>query len=162
MSMSDRLIVMNAGGIEQSGRPDEVYRNPRTAFAADFMGRSNSFPILAASVQDRVVELQTAIGRLIASDADAGDARPGSRVFVRPEHVAVAPPGPPQGEANSLPGRVRRTTFLGAASSVEIELSDGAVLLALVPNGTEPLPYLAPGAEIVARIPPAALKILQH
>ena len=40
-SMSDRVAVMNAGILEQVGRPEEVYRRPQTAFVADFVGASN-------------------------------------------------------------------------------------------------------------------------
>src|SRR5579884_4039798 len=51
MSMSDRLIVMNSGQIEQEGTPEEIYRHPRSAFVAEFMGECN---LLAGTVRRRV------------------------------------------------------------------------------------------------------------
>lgn len=41
MAMSDRIVVMNNGKIDQIGKPDEIYRHPRTRFVADFIGRAN-------------------------------------------------------------------------------------------------------------------------
>ncbi|MCB0227997.1 MAG: spermidine/putrescine ABC transporter ATP-binding protein, partial [Anaerolineae bacterium] len=41
MSLSDRIVVMNQGKIEQAGSPQEIYRRPRTAFVANFIGRTN-------------------------------------------------------------------------------------------------------------------------
>ena len=44
LSMADRIVVMNHGGIEQVGTPTEIYRHPRTLFVADFIGETNQFP----------------------------------------------------------------------------------------------------------------------
>ncbi|MDX1004897.1 putative 2-aminoethylphosphonate ABC transporter ATP-binding protein [Sinorhizobium medicae] len=44
LSMADRIVVMNQGGIEQVGTPTEIYRHPRTLFVADFIGETNQFP----------------------------------------------------------------------------------------------------------------------
>src|SRR5262245_49552347 len=44
MTLSDRIIVMNAGRIEQEGRPEEVYQRPTTRFVMDFLGRANHVP----------------------------------------------------------------------------------------------------------------------
>ncbi|TKB23041.1 MAG: ABC transporter ATP-binding protein, partial [Mesorhizobium sp.] len=41
LSMSDRIVVMNAGAMEQIGAPEEVYETPATAFVADFLGKAN-------------------------------------------------------------------------------------------------------------------------
>ena len=50
MTLSDQIVVMNQGKIEQIGSPAEVYRRPRTRFVADFIGRANFVP---ATVRDR-------------------------------------------------------------------------------------------------------------
>ncbi|HXJ79683.1 MAG TPA: ABC transporter ATP-binding protein [Candidatus Methylomirabilis sp.] len=44
MTLSDRIVVMNAGRIEQEGRPEDVYQRPRTCFVMDFLGRANHLP----------------------------------------------------------------------------------------------------------------------
>ena len=50
MTLSDQIVVMNQGKIEQVGTPDEIYRRPRTRFVADFIGRAN---FVEATVRDR-------------------------------------------------------------------------------------------------------------
>ncbi len=50
MTLSDQVVVMNQGRIEQAGPPAEVYRRPHTRFVADFIGRANFVP---ATVRDR-------------------------------------------------------------------------------------------------------------
>ena len=60
LAMSDRVVVLNGGRIEQIGAPEEVYQRPDTAFVADFIGSANLLPF--QRVDDHVVE--TALGRL--------------------------------------------------------------------------------------------------
>ena len=50
MTLSDQVVVMNQGRIDQIGPPDEIYRRPRTRFVADFIGRAN---FVEATVRDR-------------------------------------------------------------------------------------------------------------
>jgi iron(III) transport system ATP-binding protein len=68
MALSDRVVVMNAGRIEQIGRPQEIYRKPTTQFVADFIGRANFAPVTiegfssgSATIRlfDRVVHVPT-------------------------------------------------------------------------------------------------------
>lgn len=50
MAMSDRIVIMNSGRVEQIGRPEEIYRHPRTRFVADFIGRANFIQTEAESI----------------------------------------------------------------------------------------------------------------
>ncbi len=52
MTLSDRIVVMNAGGIEQEGSPEEVYQRPSTRFVMDFLGRANHLPARIAKGLD--------------------------------------------------------------------------------------------------------------
>src|SRR5262249_50917737 len=52
MTLSDRIVVMNAGRIEQEGRPEDVYQRPRTRFVMDFLGRANHLPARIARSGD--------------------------------------------------------------------------------------------------------------
>jgi iron(III) transport system ATP-binding protein len=63
MTLSDRIVVMNAGCIEQEGSPEEVYQRPRTRFVMDFLGRANHLPA-------RIV--RAADGSLVAEVEDIG------------------------------------------------------------------------------------------
>ena len=52
MSISDRVVVMNQGEIEQKGTPENIFAAPETVFVADFMGFDNHFNVAVVSVQD--------------------------------------------------------------------------------------------------------------
>jgi iron(III) transport system ATP-binding protein len=87
MTLSDRIVVMNAGCIEQEGSPEEVYQRPRTRFVMDFLGRANHLPARIVRADD---------GSLVAEVEDIGfrlpigpDAVPGRQVLLafRPEAV---------------------------------------------------------------------------
>jgi iron(III) transport system ATP-binding protein len=89
MALSDVVVVMNAGRVEQAGSPDEVYRRPATRFVADFIGRANFVPASVARVADGLV--------LQAVDPDwmvSGLHDPGEEVTwsLRPEQAYVLPP----------------------------------------------------------------------
>ncbi|RUX10752.1 ABC transporter ATP-binding protein, partial [Mesorhizobium sp. M2A.F.Ca.ET.042.01.1.1] len=89
LSMSDRIVVMNAGSVEQIGTPEEVYERPATGFVADFLGKAN---MLAGTVSrsDRRTTVALAAGQTV----DVGSPRPlaqGSKVtvVVRPQKLSV-------------------------------------------------------------------------
>jgi ABC-type Fe3+/spermidine/putrescine transport system ATPase subunit len=96
MTLSDRIVVMNAGRIEQEGSPEEVYQRPSTRFVMDFLGRANHLPAriakgadgsLVAEVEDSAASLPVAgtgswsIGQevLLAFRPEAVEARPAER-----------------------------------------------------------------------------------
>lgn len=82
MAVADRIAVMEAGRIVQIGTPDEIYRNPVSAFVASFLGRSNILPGTANGM-----EVQTAFGNLPLSRAANG----AISLAVRPEQIMLEP-----------------------------------------------------------------------
>jgi putative spermidine/putrescine transport system ATP-binding protein len=93
LATSDRVVLLAGGVLEQQGRPEELYRTPRTAFAADFIGAAN---LLQARV-DGAGHLEM-LGRRTALASAAGPAdRPADgnvTVALRPEAIAVHAPAP--------------------------------------------------------------------
>jgi spermidine/putrescine transport system ATP-binding protein len=90
MTMADTIAVMNAGVIEQMGEPAELYENPATTFAANFLGQSN---LVAGRVLERngqTVLLDVQGGKLVAPAARARHAQLDVWVGVRPEKVFLA------------------------------------------------------------------------
>jgi iron(III) transport system ATP-binding protein len=87
LALADRIAVMDAGRVVQIGTPDEVYRNPATAFVAGFIGRSNILRGTASGM-----DVQTAFGRLPLSRAATGAVD----LAVRPEQILIEsdPNGP--------------------------------------------------------------------
>ena len=119
MTMADRMVVMNAGRIEQIGAPLDVYDAPQTLYVARFIG-APSINVFECSVQGgasgrRVV---TRSGAAIA--AAAGDERGDVRAAVRPEHLAIDDRG-------ALSGTIGVVENLGPQTYVFVETADGRV-----------------------------------
>jgi ABC-type Fe3+/spermidine/putrescine transport system ATPase subunit len=163
MSMSDRLIIMQSGRIEQEGPAAEVYENPRNGFVAGFMGRTNEIPvkIKAYDLEGTTAELESAVGLLRARWPDPPQSSPSMRVFVRPEHVEIGPSGAFDGRANVFDGEVTQTVFLGASTAYHLKLPNDLALVAQVPNRADGGRRLAVGARVAAHIPAEAVKPLR-
>jgi iron(III) transport system ATP-binding protein len=106
LAIADQLVVMNNGVIEQVGTPQEVYRNPKTAFVADFVGHMN---FLKAEV---VGEGRVRVGGMILG-AETGGLGIGESVTLcfRPEDIQVR--GVAAGNANAIEVRIEEMEFLG-------------------------------------------------
>ncbi|RWM33098.1 ABC transporter ATP-binding protein [Mesorhizobium sp.] len=132
LSMSDRIVVMNAGAVEQIGAPQEVYETPATAFVADFLGKAN---MLAGTVSrsDGALAITLAAGQTIDVTSPRPLA-PGSKVtvVVRPQKLSVGATA----SANRLSGRVVSTSYLGGSAIYEIDIGGETSIRANAPiNG---------------------------
>ena len=129
LSMSDRIVVMNAGAVEQVGTPQEVYERPATAFVADFLGKANMLGGTVAGGDAGTVNVTLDAGQTVAVATPrplaAGTA---VTVVVRPQKLALAAPG----AANSLKGSVISTSYLGSGAIYEIGIGANAVVRAHV------------------------------
>ena len=119
--LADRIVVMNAGRIEQIGTPEDIYRRPETRFVADFIGNAN---VLAGTVLDidpagsreRVrldVGLEFWANSAIGPVTGVGHRR---HVVVRPEHINL--------DQSGVPARIVKTAFLGNHYQVALALGD--------------------------------------
>lgn len=90
MSLSDRIVVMNAGRIEQMGKPEEIYRYPTTRFVADFIGRANFLETLVESVKDRVATVRL-LGKPFRVTLHNVDFKAGEKAIamMRPEAIRL-------------------------------------------------------------------------
>jgi iron(III) transport system ATP-binding protein len=152
MAVSDRIIVMNAGRIEQQGAPRDLYERPATPFLARFMGESNP-------ARGRVQRLSPTCVRLILGDAvleiDNATAADGeATVAVRPEAIAVdLPPGP----AGALAGTIAKSTYLGTHMEYSIDTAAG-MLFATCPRVERPL---ASGDKVALGLAPRGVVIVE-
>jgi multiple sugar transport system ATP-binding protein len=99
MTMADRLVILDAGHVEQVGPPLEVYHRPRTVFAAGFLGspRMNFLRGELSAAGPDAVTVKLGDGTTVVANVDGRDARVGQQVTlgIRPEHLRVtAGPGP--------------------------------------------------------------------
>jgi iron(III) transport system ATP-binding protein len=117
MALSDVVIVMNAGRIEQAGPPDEIYRRPASRFVADFIGRANFLKGEVLAVDGERIDVSL-MGTSLTIPAGEGHQPGGSAVLVaRPESVRIS-----EGE---LRAKIKGSTFLGSHVEYELELGDG-------------------------------------
>ncbi|PWH12012.1 MAG: spermidine/putrescine ABC transporter ATP-binding protein [Anaerolineae bacterium] len=115
LSLSDRIVVMSQGKIEQIGTPTEIYNEPATEFVAQFVGHINLLPVEVVSPAQGLVRLGQYLiraGRLGRLNGHA------VRLAVRPEELN---PGHVEG-ANNLKGRVESVTYLGAIVRIRLEV----------------------------------------
>ncbi|MDX8534801.1 ABC transporter ATP-binding protein [Mesorhizobium sp. VK25A] len=117
LSMSDRIVVMNAGSAEQIGTPEEVYERPATAFVADFLGKANMLPgTVSRSEGPTIVTL--ASGQTVNVLAPRPLAKGSAvTVVVRPQKLSVG-----SASANRLPGRVVSASYLGGSAIYEVDI----------------------------------------
>ena len=124
MALSDRIVVMNQGKIEQVGRPWEVYRHPANEFVANFIGRANFVDGEVVRVErDRLVV--RALGGIMDIPQPDDERQPGDpvRLVVRPEAIRLG-----VGE-EGFPAIVRRSTYLGELIEYDLEIA-GQLLIA--------------------------------
>jgi putative spermidine/putrescine transport system ATP-binding protein len=130
LTMSDRIVLLNHGRIEQSGAPDDLYFRPRTVFAADFLGDSSMLDAVVAT-PGKPALLTDASGRSLL--AEATDLAPGTPVkaMIRPENVhllCVADAG--TGLDTVLEGLMEDSIVLGSVVRHHIRLPEGGTMLA--------------------------------
>jgi len=127
LSLSDRVVVMNHGVIEQVGQPFEIYNFPKTAFTASFVGTLNMHD---ATVLDAAAgEVRLAGASIAVPLATLGGHRAGDtvKVALRPELLYVHPTG--AAVENTLTGVVENVAFLGAVARIHLAVGDTTILV---------------------------------
>jgi spermidine/putrescine transport system ATP-binding protein len=145
LTMSDVIVVMRDGRIQQMGDPAELYERPVNRFVADFIGTSNFIPasIVAADAGSRRATVRTARGLTMDGTVTASGPTPvaGTEVIVavRPERLEVVPAT--TGDTamagwTAVPGQVRQGTYLGDQTEYRIETDAVGELIARRQNAT--------------------------
>lgn len=111
LTMSDTIVVMNQGYIQQMGSPEDIYNEPQNAFVADFIGESNI--IEGIMIQDRLVQILGA--KFDCVDTGFGQNKPVD-VVIRPEDVDLVEP-----EKGTITGVVTHLIFKGVHYEMEVQ-----------------------------------------
>jgi multiple sugar transport system ATP-binding protein len=153
MTLGERIVVINAGRIEQVGTPFELYDNPGKLFVAGFLGtpKMNLMAGQVAASSAAMVQVRLAGGALLEVAADGRAARPGEAVTLgaRAEHITVNATG---GQAaNLLEAEVGHIEYLGDQSIVYARL-DGVTQLIAVKQPIE-LARPVAGSRIALHLP---------
>ena len=114
LAMSDQIVVMRDGGIEQSGTPGEIYNYPRTAFVADFVGSANLVDgkVIADRSDRNFVAIRTDDGLVLVGARRGRDAGTTATFSLRTVHLQLGS-APMEGAPNEWPVTVSRAVFLG-------------------------------------------------
>ena len=153
MTTADLIVVMNQGVIEQAGSPEEIYQRPRTEFVARFIGGTNIFRGRGDGSGG------VAAGNGLVLRCGSGEfAREGdTAVSVRHHDVRLGATRP-QGETNSVQGRVARQIYLGSHRDYLVTLADGETVRAVAPSNVS----IAPGESVWLYLPPEHCRALAH
>ena len=141
LSLSDRVVVMSAGEVEQIGPPYEIYNYPKTAFTASFIGHLNHL---------NVDVIDGAAGRFAwkGSEIRVDDAQPVSgkeaRLAIRPEEMQLGGPG-----ENRMPGKVAAISFLGSIVRVLVDVGGTNLSVDLFSTRSLKLPQAGDAVEVV-------------
>ena len=145
LTLSDTIVVMNEGEIQQIGSPTDIYNEPRNTFVADFIGESNI--LNATMVRDRLVRFMDKEFECV--DEGFGENTPVD-VVIRPEDVYIIR----NAEAAMFHGKVRSCTFKGVHYEMFVDTPDGYEIMIQDYNAFEV------GSEVGMMIKPADIHVM--
>jgi len=148
MSISDDIVVMNAGAVEQVGTPHDIYARPASRFVADFIGKANF--VEGTWQADGTVDVG---GRALRVAQPGGAAGSAVSIVIRPEAIHISR------EAGDFAGTIRRTMFLGNIAEYLIAVEGQGDWLVDGPNPAE-AGLLQPGDSVRLTPSPAAMHVL--
>lgn len=124
MVMSDRIVVMKDGRVEQIGTPNDIYMHPATRFVASFVGRINFLPV----VFDQGAPRCASSGTPLLLPRPEKDLPPSITLGIRPEWLRILPAGQTDEETNVLQARIVDSVFVGSHVSLKADIGKGTIL----------------------------------
>ena len=157
LSISDRVVVMNKGRVEQVGTPTEIYNTPQTQFVASFVGTLNLLEGRTVNRADNMISIdgqQLCVERIEPTgDVLSVALRPEAITLHRETDVINALP-----HSNTLHGTVEDVYFLGSVVRIRTRLRDQFVNADTFNNPHANLP--TPGEPVLLNFPPEACRVL--
>jgi iron(III) transport system ATP-binding protein len=154
LNLSDRIVVMNQGRVEQIGTPEEIYQRPASLFVADFIGRANFVEARVRECQNgcATVELfgrnfQLPCSPQIKPNCDAF-------VVIRPEAIKLAEP------SNDETGEVKTAIYFG--SQVEYQVETDSNRLMVIDNDPQSARIFRAGSRVAIVFDPSRCYVLPH
>ena len=135
LTMSDRIVVMNQGRIEQCGRPHEVYERPNSSFVAKFLGDANLFNGELIVIDGGSLSMRLEGGkRITLRRRDAPVPKGGVSIVVRPEKMIILGAQPKNG--NWLAGTIRDVVYQGELTRVYVDTPGQKTIMVTEANST--------------------------
>jgi iron(III) transport system ATP-binding protein len=158
LAMSDHIVVMRAGLIEQSGTPAEIYNFPRTSFVADFVGSANliSGTVTGHDAGAGTIVLRTSDDQLIHGVTRGRTVGATGMFSVRTVHLTLSSSRPPATQ-NCWPVTVVRAVFLGDITQVHVRWGDQELVVRQIGS-----PVVGPGETAFLGADPAHCILLEE
>jgi ABC-type Fe3+/spermidine/putrescine transport system ATPase subunit len=157
LSLSDRIVVMSQGRVEQISPPHELYTRPRTPFVAQFIGRNTIIDGTVAAGNGEQAVLDTPLGRLTGTRN--GSLTPGAsaKIVIPAEaiNIAVAAEG-----ANSIAATLLRADLVGHIKHLSVALPDGRAITLEAHEERYPRDLLSEGRALNLTWAPAQATII--
>ena len=123
MNMSDRIVVMNTGRIEQIGSAEGIYNDPQTRFVADFVGQINLLDGEITGSEGEFLTAQT-LGTKVRVPRVNGTEQGKVSIAVRPEHLQLLDADATDGDLNVIHGTLSGRTFAGNLTRLFVDVGD--------------------------------------
>ncbi len=156
LSLSDRVVVMNAGRMEQVGTPFEIYNFPKTAFVANFVGTLNTATVEVADPASGLLRMDNLIFK---SAENLKEKKKGDKVLmsIRPERLSFASE---QKKDNVLDGSIENITFLGSVVRIQVKLGNSVFYMDTFNNPFLELPKIGDKTQVTCS--KEAVLVLNH
>lgn len=155
MELSDRVVVMNRGRIEQLGRPMDIYRFPATPFVAGFVGQMNFFH---ATVEEEKIHWS---GYMLRADNIPVNNRE-ILAGIRPSEIELLPPEYAGSIENRVKASVREVCALGSVVRLTVDAGNGSSASQLhveIPQAQARILAFGEGQQVVLRLPKEAIRV---
>jgi putative spermidine/putrescine transport system ATP-binding protein len=161
LAISDRIAVMAKGHIDQLDQPEEIYSNPRTVFAASFVGSSNQFQGVLESAGEGLCQADDYLLHVSPQQK----LKDGEQVLVliRPEEMSIGPTTEEEAysgnsSGNHITGIIELRTFLGPFTHFHVRVNENTILTADIPS-QQARDYLV-AQHVTLSFPPDACQVL--
>lgn len=155
MSMSDRIVVMDQGRVQQVGAPEDVYRNPSSTFVADFIGSSNLFEVEVLSIEDGRTRVMVGEDLELLADSEPMS-KDAATISVRPEAIQLSDKAPD--DPNEFECQVEFKRYLG--TEIEYHLSRGSLGIEAIVQAERSGNEFEKGETVTAEIAPSSIHVL--
>jgi iron(III) transport system ATP-binding protein len=132
ITLSDRIIVLRDGVVQQTGSPREIYHQPANAFVADFVGFDNLLAGTVAATADKecAISLEGGAGPVWAAEGAVRHSGGSVRLAVRAEHLGIGPLAATESlSAGSVAGVVRSRTYTGQHVEYVVDIGQQSLLV---------------------------------
>jgi iron(III) transport system ATP-binding protein len=151
LAVSDRIIVMNQGRIEQDGLPRDLYERPATTFVANFMGESNRVRGMVRRLDGERIVVRIAEAEFVVADRQAREGD--SDIVIRPETIALERTGM---LADAFAGSISKASYVGTHMEYTVDTAAGE-LFAICLRVDRPL---QPGEAVTVTLAPRGIIVV--